>query len=133
MRNKKRFTMKFKRGFINHVCIDKLLVKIDKLLVKIDKLLLKRDKNVKSESKKTMDPLLAKSNMRSTTLLAKSNMRKTMDPLLAKSNMRLSILNDMGVIILDPNTMKNNATASSSSPCPSSPEAMTPKSTYHGH
>ena len=82
------------------MCIDKLLVKIDKLLVKIDKLLLKRDKNVKSiDSKKTMDPLLAKSNMRKTTLLA-------------KSNMRLSILNDMGVIIPDPNTMKSNDMAS---------------------
>ena len=93
------------------MCIVKPLVKIDKLLVKIDKFLLKRDKNVKSiESKKTMDPLLAKSNMRSTTLLAKSNMRKT--TLLAKSNMRLSILNDMGVIIPDPNTMKSNDMAS---------------------
>ena len=82
------------------MCIDKLLVKIDKLLVKIDKLLLKRDKNVKSiESKKTMDPILAKSNMRSTTLLA-------------KSNMRLPILTDMGVIIPDPNTMKSNDMAS---------------------
>ena len=84
---------------------------IDKLLVKIGKLLLKRDKNVKSiESTKTMDPLLAKSNMRPTTLLAKSNMRPT--TLLAKSNMRLSILNDMGVIIPDPNTMKSNDMAS---------------------
>ena len=82
------------------MCIVKPLVKIDKLLVKIDKFLLKRDKNVKSiESKKTMDPLLAKSNMRSTTLLA-------------KSNMRLSILTDMGVIIPDPNTMKSNDMAS---------------------
>ena len=53
---------------------------------------------------------LAKSNMRSTTLLAKSNMRKT--TLLAKSNMRLSILNVMGVIIPDPNTMKSNDMAS---------------------
>ena len=80
---------------------------IDKLLDMIDKLLLMRDKNVKSiESKKTMDPLLAKSNMRSTTLLAKSNMRKT--TLLAKSDMRLPILTDMGVIIPDPNTMKSN-------------------------
>ena len=88
-----------------------LLDMIDKFLVKIDKLLLMRDKNVKSiESNKTMDPVLAKSNMRSTTLLAKSNMRKT--TLLAKSNMRLSILTDMGVIIPDPNTMKSNDMAS---------------------
>ena len=87
------------------------IVKFHKFLVKIDKRLLKQDKNVKSiESKKTMDPLLAKSNMRSTTLLAKSNMRKT--TLLAKSNMRLSILTDMGVIIPDPNTMKSNDMAS---------------------
>ena len=48
---------------------------------------------------KTMDLLQDKSNMRSTTLLA-------------KRNMRLSILNDMGVIIPDPNTMKRNDTAS---------------------
>ena len=89
---------------MKHVCIDKLLVKIDKLL-------LMRDKNVKSiERKKTMEHLLAKSIMRKTTLLAKSNMRKT--TLLAKHNMRLSILNDMGVIILDPNTMKSNDMAS---------------------
>ena len=71
------------------MCIDKLLDKIDKFLVKIDKLLFKRDKNVKSIDSK-----------------------KTMDPLLAKSNMRLPILNDMGVIILDSNTMKSNDTAS---------------------
>ena len=85
--------MKFKKGFFKLVCIVKFLVKIDKPL-------LMRDKNVKSiESKKTMDPLLAKSNMRKTTLLA-------------KHNMRLSILNDMGVIIPDSNTMKSNAMAS---------------------
>ena len=48
---------------------------------------------------KTMDLLLDKSNMRSTTLLA-------------KSNMRLPILTDMGVIIPDPNTMKSNDMAS---------------------
>ena len=84
---------------------------IKKLLLKIDKLLLERDKNVKSiESKKTMAHLLAKSIMRKTTLLAKSNMRKT--TLLAKHNMRLSILDDMGVIIPDPNTMKSNDMAS---------------------
>ena len=85
--------MKLKKEFTNDVCIDMLLVKIDKLL-------LKPDKNVKSiESKKTMDHLLAKSIMRKTNLLA-------------KSNMRLSILNDMGVIIPDPNTMKSNDMAS---------------------
>ena len=82
------------------MCIVKPLVKIDKLLVKIDKFLLKRDKNVKSiESKKTMDPLLAKSYMRSTTLLA-------------KSTSSLTIINNMGVIIPNPNTMKSNDMAS---------------------
>ena len=55
------------------MCIDKLLDMIDKFLVKIDKLLLMRDKNVKSiESKKTMDTILAKSNMRKTSNFAKS-------------------------------------------------------------
>ena len=62
---------------------------IDKLPNKLDKFLLKLDKNIKSiESMKTMDPLLA------------------------KSNMRLSILTDMGVNIPDPNTMKSNDMAS---------------------
>ena len=102
--------MKFKRGFINHVCIVKFL----KLLVKLDKTL------KFNASMKTMEIIQDMSNMRMITLPA-------------KSKMSLSILKDMGVIIPDPNTMKNNATTSSSSPCPSSPEAMTPKSTYHGH
>ena len=97
---KKHFAMKLKKEFIKDVCVNKLLVQIDKRLVKIDKLPLKRDKNIKSiESMKTMDLLQDKSNMRSTTLLV-------------KSNMSLSILNDMGVIILDPNTMKSNDMAS---------------------
>ena len=83
---KKRFVMKFKSEFINHVCIVKLLVKIDKRLLKLDK-------NIKFiASTKIMEILQGKSNMRSTTLLA-------------KSNMSLSIPNDMGVIILNPNTM----------------------------
>ena len=85
--------MKFKKGFFKLVCIVKFLVKIDKRLLKFDKSI----KFIKSM--KTMEILQDKSNMRSTTLLA-------------KSNMRLSILNDMGVIILDPNTMKSNDTAS---------------------
>ena len=92
--------MKSKRGFSKHVCIDKLLLKIDKLILKLDKLIHKFDKSIKFiESMKTMEILQDKSNMRSTTLLA-------------KSNMSLSILNDMGVIILDSNTMKSNDTAS---------------------
>ena len=48
---------------------------------------------------KTIDLLQDKSNMTSTTILA-------------KSNMSLSILNDMGVTIPDPNTMKSNDMAS---------------------
>ena len=85
--------MKLKKGFINHVCIVKFLIKIDKRLLKLDK-------NIKFiASMKTMEILQDKSNMRTTTLLV-------------KSNMSLSILNDMGVIILDPNTMKSNDTAS---------------------
>jgi hypothetical protein len=62
---------------------------------------------------------------------AKSN--KTMGILHAKSNLRLTILHVKGIITPDPNTMKSNAMASSSSPCPSSPEAMIPKSIFHGH
>ena len=58
--------MKIKKEFTKDVCIDKLIVKIDKLP-------LKRDKNIKSiESKKTMDTILAKSNMRKTSNFAKS-------------------------------------------------------------
>ena len=88
--------MKSKKGSINHVCIVKFL----KLLVKLDKFLLKLDKNIKFiESMKTMDLRQDKSNMRTTTFLD-------------KSNMSFSILNDMGVIILGPNTMKSNDTTS---------------------
>ena len=103
--------MKLKKEFIKDVCVNKLLVQIDKCLVKIDKLPLKRDKNIKSiESKKTMDPIITKSNMRLTTLLAKSNMRSTI--LLVKSDLTMSILDDMNVIIPDPSTMKSNVMAS---------------------
>ena len=106
--------MKLKKGFTKHACIDKLLNKLNKILHKLAK-------NIKlNKSNKTMEILQDKSNMSSTTLLA-------------KSNMRLSILNDMGVIIPDPNTMENKCTASSSSPCPSSTEATILKSTFHGH
>ena len=93
MSTKKRFAMKFKKGFFKHVCNVKFLVKINTRPLKLDK-------NIKFiASMKTMEILQDKSNMRLTTLLA-------------KSNMRLSLLNDMGVIILDPNTMKSNDTAS---------------------
>ena len=69
---------------------------------------------------KTMEILHDKNNMKITTLRPKSTMSCT-------------IINNMGVIIPDPNTMKSNAMASSSSPCPSSTEATIPKSTFHGH
>ena len=89
--------------------------------VKLDKLLYKLAKNIKFiKSMKRMDILHDKSNMRSTTLRAMSNTSWT-------------IINNMGVIIPDPNTMKSNAMASSSSPCPSSTKATIPKSTFHGH
>ena len=82
MSTNKRFATKFKKGFIKHVCILKFLVKIDKGLLKLDK-------NLK---------------------FAKS--MKSMEILQDKSKMSLSILNDMGVIIPDPNTMKSNDMAS---------------------
>ena len=54
----------------------------------------------------------------------KINMRLT--TLRIKSTTSCTIILNMGVIIPDPNTMKNNATASSSSPCPSLVEATIP-------
>ena len=76
------------------------IVKFLKFLLELNKLPHKLAKNIKFiKSMKTMGILHDKSNMRSTTLLA-------------KSNMSLSIINDMGVIIPDPNTMKSNDTAS---------------------
>ena len=50
-----------------------------------------------------------------------------------KSTTSWTIIYNIGVIIPDPNTMKSNAMASSSSPCPSSTEATILKSTFHGH
>ena len=58
---------------------------------------------------------------------------KTMEILHDKSKLRETILLVKDVITLDPNTRKSNATANSSSPCPGFPEAMIPKSTFHGH
>ena len=114
---RKHFAKKFKNKDFKLACIVKFL----KFLLELDKLLHKLAKNIKfNKSKKTMEILHDKTNMRSTTLIA-------------KSNMSLTIINNMGFIIPDPNTMKSNATASSSSPCPSSTEATIPKSTFHGH
>ena len=58
---------------------------------------------------------------------------KTMEILQDKSKLRETFLLVKDVTIPDPNTMKSNDTASSSSPCPSSMEAMIPKSTFHGN
>ena len=96
---KKHFTMNFKTGLTNHVRIIKFLkfvLKLDKPLHK----LLKNPKDIKfTKSMKTKGILHDTTNMKSTTLLAKSNTSWT-------------IINNMGVIILDPNTMKSNATTS---------------------
>ena len=106
--------MKFKNEDIKLACIVKFLLELNKLLHKLAK-------NIKFiKSMNTMEILHDKSNMRLTTLLT-------------KSDTSLTIINNMGVIIPDPNTMKNNAMANSSSPCLSSKEATIPKSTFHGH
>ena len=76
------------------------IVKFLKLLLELDKLLHKLAKNNKSiKSMKTMEILHDKNNMTITTLCAKSTTSFT-------------IINNMGVIIPDPNTMKRNTTAS---------------------
>ena len=93
MNLKKHFAKKFKNDDFKLACIVKFLLELDKILHKLAK-------NIRfNKSDTTMEILQDKSNMRSTTLLA-------------KSNMRLSILNDMGVIIPDPNIMKSNDMAS---------------------
>ena len=54
----KHFVIKFMSGFINHVCIVKLLIKIDKRLLKLEK-------NLKfAKNMNTMEILQDKSNMR---------------------------------------------------------------------
>ena len=69
-------------------------------IVKFPKLLHKLATNIKfNKSMKTMDILHNKSNTRLTTLLT-------------KSDTSLTIINNMDVIILDPNTMKSKDTAS---------------------
>ena len=114
---KKHFMKKFKNGDFKLACIVKFL----KLLLELDKLLHKLAKNIKFiKSMTTMEILHDKSNMRLTTLLTKNNTSS-------------KIINNMGVIIPDPNTRNNNATESSSSPCPSSTEATILKNTFHGH
>ena len=68
--------------------------------IKLDKFLHKLAKDIKfAKSMKTMEILHDKSNTRLTTLLA-------------KSTTSLTIINNMGVIFPDRNTMKSNATAS---------------------
>ena len=114
---KKHFAKKLTNEDFKLACIVKFL----KFLLELDKLLHKLAKKIKFiKSMTTMEILHDKSNMRLTTLLT-------------KSNTSLTIIDNMGVIIPDPNTMKSNATESSSSPCPSSTEATIPKSTFHGN
>ena len=97
------------------------IVKFLKFLLELDKLPNNLAKNIKFiKSMKTMEILHDKSNMGLTTILI-------------ESNTSLTIINNMDVIIPDPNTMKSNATASPSSPCPSTMEATISKSTFHGH
>ena len=114
MNKRKHFTKKFKNDDFKLACIVKFLLVLDALLRKLAKTI----KFIKSMT--TMGILRDKSNTRLTTLRVKSTTSWT-------------IIYNMGVIIPDPNTMKSNATASSSSPCPSSIEATIPKSTFHGH
>ena len=111
---RKHFAKKFKNEDFKHACIIKFLLELDKLLHK----LAKKNKSIKSMN--TMEILHDKNNMTITTLRAKSTTSCT-------------IINNMGVIIPDPNTMKSNVMANSSSPCPSSTKATIPKSTFHGH
>ena len=88
MRIKKRSVMKFTNEYIKLACN----VKLDKFLHK----LAKNNKSIKIM--KTMEILHDKNNMMITTLRAKSTTSCT-------------IINNMGVIILDPNTMQSNDTA----------------------
>ena len=114
---KKHFAKKLTNDDFKLACI----VKSIKFPLELDKLPHKLAKNIKFiKSMKTMEILHDKSNMRLTILLI-------------TSDTILTTINNMDVIIHDPNTMKNNATESSSSPCPSSMEATIPKSTFHGH
>ena len=99
MNMKKHFEKRFKKEDFKLACIIKFL----KFLLELDKLLHKLAKYIKFiKSMMTTEILHDKSNMRLTTLLT-------------KSNTSLAIINNMGVIILDPNTMKSNATENSSS------------------
>ena len=57
----------------------------------------------------------------------------TMNIYSAKSNMRLTIVQIKNAFTIGKPTMKSIAMASLSSPCQSFPEALTPKTTFHGH
>ena len=86
MNKRKHFAKKFKNGDFKLACIVKFLLQLDKLLHKH----VKNNKFLKIT--KTMEILHDKSNMRLTTLLI-------------TSDTSLIIINNMDVIILDPNTM----------------------------
>ena len=105
-KKKKHFVSKYKNVYIKHDCTDKF-----------HKLLHKLDKNNKLDKNHNF---------------TKSN--KTLGILNTKSNMKLTTLHVKGVnITLDPNTMKSNSMANSSSPCPSSPKAMILRNIFHVH
>ena len=57
----------------------------------------------------------------------------TMNIYSAKSNMILPIAKIKNALPIGKETMKSIAMASLSSPCQSFPEALTPKTTSHGH
>ena len=117
MNKRKHFANKSMNDDIKLACTVTSL----RFLLELDKLPHKLAKNIKFiKSMKTMGILRDKSNTRLTTLRF-------------KNTMSWIIIYNMGVIIPDPNTMKSNATTSSSSPCPSSTEATIPKNTFHGH
>ena len=83
---KKHFAKKFKNEDFKLACIIKFLLELDKLLHKLAK-------NIKFiKSMMAIEILHDKSNMRLTTLLI-------------KSNTSLTIINNTGIIIPDPNTM----------------------------
>ena len=104
---RKHFAKKFKNNDFKLTCIVQFLLELDALLHKLAKTI----KFIKSM--KIMGILRDKINTRLKTLRIKSTTSWT-------------IIYNMGIIISDPNTMKRNATASSSSPCPSLVEATIP-------
>ena len=96
MNVKKNFAKKLMNEDFKLACIVKFLNFLLEFYKPLHKLL---NDTKFTKSMKTMGILHDKSNMRLTTLLT-------------KSNMSLTIIDNIGIIILDPNTIKSNATAS---------------------